>query len=172
MSASESAFTEALTEGALTLVTTLAQDSSDVLVQLNALDLLELVRFCCYWTGVGGLLPSRKVDRRSCSAVSRRKCETCVSSHMLQSTHVANEAIRNASRQGVGSLYLKCCCAGERSIRHMNVQRKFFFLRVYVCVCTRKRSRRFVRSTVVEEGGGRLGAWTRDAERVKDELHV
>lgn len=43
MAVSESAFKEALEEGALALVTNLTQDSSDVLLLLNALDLLELV---------------------------------------------------------------------------------------------------------------------------------
>lgn len=43
MNCSEVAFKEALDEGALSLVTALAEDSSDVLLQLNALDLLELV---------------------------------------------------------------------------------------------------------------------------------
>lgn len=44
MSASELAFREAVDSGAVSLVTRLTQDSSDVLLQLNALDLLEQVK--------------------------------------------------------------------------------------------------------------------------------
>lgn len=44
MSASDSAFAAAVDAGALSLVTELTEDTSDVLLQLNALDLLEQVR--------------------------------------------------------------------------------------------------------------------------------
>lgn len=43
MSASDSAFRNALDVGALSLVTSLTEDASDVLLQLNALELLEQV---------------------------------------------------------------------------------------------------------------------------------
>lgn len=43
MSASDSAFQAALDVGALSLVTRLTEDASDVLLQLNALELLEQV---------------------------------------------------------------------------------------------------------------------------------
>ncbi len=43
MSASDSAFRDALEVGALSLVTRLTEDASDVLLQLNALELLEQV---------------------------------------------------------------------------------------------------------------------------------
>lgn len=43
MSASDSAFGAALDAGALPLVTNLTEDASDVLLQLNALELLEQV---------------------------------------------------------------------------------------------------------------------------------
>lgn len=43
MSSSEAAFREAEEAGAVSLVTSLTRDSSDVLLQLNALDLLEQV---------------------------------------------------------------------------------------------------------------------------------
>lgn len=49
MSSSEIAFREAVETGAVSLVTSLTGDSSDVLLQLNALDLLEQVRPS--WTG-------------------------------------------------------------------------------------------------------------------------
>lgn len=44
MSTSEAAFTAAVEAGALPLVTDLIGDSSDVLLQLNALELLEQVK--------------------------------------------------------------------------------------------------------------------------------
>ncbi|CAM9585457.1 unnamed protein product [Ectocarpus sp. 8 AP-2014] len=43
MSASDSAFAAAVDAGALSLVTDLTEDASDVLLQLNALDLLDQV---------------------------------------------------------------------------------------------------------------------------------
>ena len=43
MSVSDSAFSAAVDAGALSLVTSLAEDASDVLLQLNALELLEQV---------------------------------------------------------------------------------------------------------------------------------
>lgn len=43
MSASDSAFNAAVDAGALSLVTNLTEDASDVLLQLNALELLEQV---------------------------------------------------------------------------------------------------------------------------------
>lgn len=43
MSASDSAFSAAVDAGALSLVTSLTEDASDVLLQLNALELLEQV---------------------------------------------------------------------------------------------------------------------------------
>lgn len=43
ISVSDSAFSAALDAGALSLVTNLTEDASDVLLQLNALELLEQV---------------------------------------------------------------------------------------------------------------------------------
>lgn len=44
MSTSDSSFNTAVEAGALVLVTNLTEDESDVLLQLNALELLEQVR--------------------------------------------------------------------------------------------------------------------------------
>lgn len=52
MSTSEEAFSTAVDVGALSLVTDLTQDSSDVLLQLNALELLEQVTFYCIFENV------------------------------------------------------------------------------------------------------------------------
>lgn len=93
MSASEAGFKEAVETGAVSLVTSLAQDSSDVLLQLNALDLLEQVM---WWRREHTMRAEHETG--SLSSLVRVSIEGCVN-------HVSSEV---ANFRAVGLVLAGC----------------------------------------------------------------